>query len=66
MCAVMTVPFITVSAILATPPEFRWLGTVLIIVGWGFASGYKDWAISKRKEEEVKPYSVETASETLR
>jgi len=52
--AVMIGPFITIYAILAMPPEYRGPATVLIIIGWGFASGHKDWAISKRKEEKFR------------
>jgi hypothetical protein len=33
-------------------PEFRVVATISIIVLWGIFSGYKDWVIAKRKEEE--------------
>jgi len=52
---VMIGPFIITYAILAMPPVYRGLSTILIIIGWGFASGYKDWVISKRREK-IKPY----------
>lgn len=65
MCTIMIGPLITVYAVLAMPPEFRGLATILILVSWGFAAGYKDWVISKRREERLKPYSFETPSETI-
>ena len=65
MSAILIGPFITIYALLAMPSEYRGLATVLIIVGWGFAAGYKDWVISKRREERVKPYSFEIPSETI-
>jgi hypothetical protein len=52
--AVFIVPFFIVSFILALPPELRVIATLLLIVGWGVAAGYKDWIQNKRREEEAK------------
>lgn len=50
--AVFITPFFIVSFILALPLELRLLATILLVVGWGIAAGYKDWIQSKRREEE--------------
>lgn len=47
-------PFIVLYGILVLPSPYGGLATIAIIVGWGIAAGYKDWAISKRKEEKSK------------
>ncbi|MEM2506836.1 MAG: hypothetical protein QXF61_07345 [Nitrososphaeria archaeon] len=47
-------PFLVVEIILILPPTARLVVTVLIIIGWGFVAGYREWVIAKRKEEEQK------------
>jgi len=49
---VVVVPLIVVWSILQLAPEVRVVATIFIIVLWGVVSGYKDWIIAKRKEEE--------------
>lgn len=49
---VLVVPLIVVWTVLQMAPEFRVVATISIIVLWGVISGYKDWVIAKRKEEE--------------
>lgn len=49
---VLVVPLIVVWTVLQMAPEFRVVATISIIVLWGIISGYKDWVIAKRKEEE--------------
>jgi len=51
---VVVVPLIVVWSILQLAPEVRVVATIFIIVLWGVVSGYKDWIIAKRKEEEEK------------
>jgi len=52
---VVTLPFLIIMVILYLPPEARLVATVLIIVGWGVAAGYREWVTSKRKEERPRP-----------
>ena len=52
--AILVGPLLIVWFILVLPPELKILATILIIVGWGVAAGYKDWLKAKRKEEEQK------------
>lgn len=49
---VFTLPVVVVWFILTLPTEMKFLSTILIIVGWGVAAGYKDWILAKRREEE--------------
>ena len=49
---VLVLPLVVIWLILDLPPAARFIVTVAIIIGWGVAAGYKDWLISKRKEEE--------------
>lgn len=50
--AIITIPLITVWIILKLPPALRLVATILIILGWGIAAGYRDWVLSKRREAE--------------
>jgi len=49
---ITVVPLVVIWFIVESPPEFRMIATVLIIVVWGVAAGYKDWVIARRKEQE--------------
>ncbi|MEM3697924.1 MAG: hypothetical protein QXQ94_10615 [Candidatus Bathyarchaeia archaeon] len=49
---VFTLPGVVVWFILTLPIELKFLSTILIIIGWGIAAGYKDWILAKRQEEE--------------
>jgi hypothetical protein len=55
---VLIVPLIVVWLILQVDPELRLVATIAIIVAWGVVSGYKDWIISKRKEEQSEPRQI--------
>lgn len=53
--AIIVVPLVTVWFILtALSPELKVVATILIIVFWGVAAGYRDWVKAKREEEEKK------------
>ena len=51
---VIGAPLLVVWVILNLPPLYQLLATVLLVVLWGVAAGYKEWVIEKRKEEEKK------------
>jgi hypothetical protein len=51
---VLTLPLVVVYGILVLPLTYRGVATLLIVIGSGIASGFKDWVISKRKEERMK------------
>jgi hypothetical protein len=48
---ILALPLAIIWLILDLPPEGRLIATVAIIIGWGVAAGYRDWLVSKRKEE---------------
>jgi len=52
---VLVVPLAVIWLILQVPPEIRVVATISIIVIWSVVSGYKDWIVSKRKEQEKTP-----------
>ena len=50
---IVTVPFVVIYFVLLLPPIWGPLFfTAALIIVWGVVSGYKDWVIAKRKEEE--------------
>jgi membrane protein YdbS with pleckstrin-like domain len=51
---VIALPLAIVWFILNLPPPLAFAATIIILVGWGIAAGYKDWIISKRREEKRK------------
>lgn len=51
------VPLVMVLVILILPFPFNTLATILVVLGWGVVAGYKEWIISKRKEEKQKSQS---------
>jgi len=51
LLAILVLPFVIVWIILLLPPPFNAVATVLIILGWGIAAGYKEWIMSKEKEQ---------------
>jgi len=55
-CASLIVvgPLIVVSILLALPPWLRGIGTLMLILGWSVAGGYKDWVIARRQEQRMK------------
>jgi len=52
-------PFIVLYALLSLPPELMGIATLMLIFGWGIASGYKDWVIARRQEDKMKIKAVE-------
>ncbi len=52
---VVVVPLLVVWFIISLPAELKIVATIGIIVLWGVVSGYKDWVVSKRQEEEKPP-----------
>jgi len=51
---IVVVPLMVIWLITYLPPELKLVTTVLLIIGWGVAAGYKDWIVHKRKEEKQK------------
>lgn len=48
---ILVFPFFVLLLILNLPHPYNGLVIICIIVGWGVVSGYKDWIISKKREE---------------
>lgn len=70
MVSIVVLPFFIMAVILTVPSWLSTTITVLIIVGWAVAGGYKDWSLHKRKQEkaklvgqEVVPFNYERHSE---
>lgn len=68
--AIVIFPFAIISAIMMSPPWLAAIITILIIIGWGVAGGYKEWSLHKRKQEKAKlagqdtiPFTYERHSE---
>jgi hypothetical protein len=49
---ILVLPLAIVWFILKLPPELAFIVTILLIIGWGVAAGYKDWLVARRREEE--------------
>jgi uncharacterized membrane protein len=49
--SIIVLPLVVVWCILQLPPIGALVATIVIILLWGVASGYKDWVIAKHKEE---------------
>ena len=60
LTAVLVGPLLIIWVILYLPGELRVVATILVIVGWGAAAGYKDWLKDKRREEEKRGPPPET------
>jgi len=54
LVAIFILPFILILFVLALPGDLRLIMTILLVIGWGVAAGYRDWVKSRRKEEEEK------------
>jgi len=52
LCAVLAGPLLIIWILLALPGELKLVATILIVIGWGVASGYRDWVVTKRRREE--------------
>ena len=50
--AIIAIPLVVIWIILTLPPILKVVATILIIIGWGVAAGYRDWVLSKRREKE--------------
>jgi len=50
-------PILIIWAILALPGEIKLVVTILIVVGWGVAAGYRDWLKERRQREEENHHS---------
>ncbi len=51
---IMVVPFIVVLGILALPSDLRLVATIIIVILWGVAAGYKEWIRAQRGEHPEK------------
>jgi len=49
--SVVLLPFLIVYGILILPAEAKVAAIFTVIGAWSIAGAYKDWAISKRREE---------------
>jgi len=54
MCAVFVLPFAIMMIMLSVPAWLSATITILVVVAWGIAAGYKDWSLYRRKSEEAK------------
>lgn len=52
--AIIIFPLILIWLVLYLPSELRLIITIVLVIGWGIAAGYKDWLMEKRKEEKKK------------
>lgn len=52
--AVVITPLLYILFVLYLPPPFNTIATIGIFIAWGFVAAYKDWIMSKRREEKQK------------
>ena len=52
--AIMVTPIIIVLAFFYLPQPLQVVATILVVVGWGVAGGYKEWASHRQKEEKIR------------
>jgi hypothetical protein len=60
LAAISVGPLLIIWVILYLPDELKVVATILIVIGWGVAGGYKDWLKDKRREEEKRGPPPET------
>jgi hypothetical protein len=60
LAAISVGPLLIIWVILYLPDELKVVATILIVIGWGVAAGYKDWLKDKRREEEKRRPPPET------
>ncbi len=60
LAAISVGPLLIIWVILYLPDELKVVATILIVIGWGVAAGYKDWLKDKRREEEKRCPPPET------
>jgi len=53
--AVMIGPFIFLTLMIYLPAPVKVAGLFCLLVGWGVASGYKDWVQARRQEQKIHP-----------
>jgi len=51
LIVILVGPLLIVYFILLLPFPFNMISTILLVLGWGIAAGYKEWVTAKRKEE---------------
>jgi len=49
---IIATPLAVLWIILNLPFPYNTIATILLVILWGVAAGYKEWVIEKRKEEE--------------
>lgn len=54
MCAIVVVPLMVLWVLMVVPPWVSATITILILISWGIASGYKEYLLYKRKIERAK------------
>ena len=52
LIAILVLPLLIVWVILSLPDYMKLVATILIVIGWGVAAGYKDWIVARRHEDE--------------
>lgn len=58
--AVMIGPILIIYIIALMPVTFKVASMLVIMIGWGVAGGYKDWAVARRKEQKLFTQATET------
>jgi len=48
---IVVLPFVIVLFIVFLPFPYNTVATICLVIGWGIAAGYKEWVMSKGKEE---------------
>jgi uncharacterized membrane-anchored protein len=54
---IMVLPLVVIWFVLTLPPELAFVATIIIVVAWAVAAGYRDWLIHKRSEDEKQKQS---------
>ncbi|MEM2102655.1 MAG: hypothetical protein QXM22_03995 [Candidatus Bathyarchaeia archaeon] len=54
MCAVVVIPLMVLWVLMIVPPWLSATITILRLIGWGIASGYKEYLLYKRKSEQAR------------
>jgi len=49
---ILVLPLFIIWLIFYLSPELKLVATILLVVAWGIAAGYKDWIVHRHKEEE--------------
>jgi uncharacterized membrane protein len=48
---IVVFPVLLALLIISLPPPHNAIATFILVIGWGIAAGYKDWIISKEREQ---------------